>query len=92
MIFLNGSGEANLATIQEPNLGGKIDARSTEDVFLTMTDGVAQYNGTDVQYLFKFQNPNVHVSFIKAFPKSVFVGASDFSTNINFVYRGYLPQ
>ncbi len=92
LILMNSVEEENLTTIEEPNLGGFIEARSTEDVFLTMTDGVAHYNGTDVRYLFKFPNPNIHVTFIKAFPGSVFISANDWVTRANFIYRGYLQQ
>ncbi|MCL5020856.1 MAG: hypothetical protein M1339_04160 [Bacteroidetes bacterium] len=92
LIFMNESEKENLITIQEPNLGGRIEARSTEDVFLTMTDGVAHYNGTDVQYLFKFPNSNTFLTFIRAFPGSVFVSAHDYSSRLSFIYRGYLQQ
>jgi len=92
LIFMNQYGKENLTTIQEPNLGGAIDARSTEDVFLGMTDGIAHYNGTDVQYIFKFPNPNIHGTSIKAFPKSIFISAQDWVSRTNFIYRGYLQQ
>lgn len=92
LIFMNSLGKENLTTIEEPNLGGRIEARSTADIFLGMTDGITHYNGTDVQYLFKFPNRNIHGTDIEAFPGSVFISADDWVTHKNFIYRGYLQQ
>lgn len=38
------------------NFGQAIYGRSKNDLFLRMYDGIAHYNGTDIQYLYKFGN------------------------------------
>lgn len=90
--YYDGSTERMLTNIQSSEFGGSIAARTTEDVFLGMLNGVAQYNGTDVQYLLTNSSPNIRVEFIKVFPNSLFVLAHDYSTGWNLVYRGYLPK
>jgi hypothetical protein len=57
-----------------------------------MFNGVTQYNGTGIQYLLTIPNPNIRVDYIKPFANSLFVLAHDYSTGLDFVYRGYLPK
>ena len=42
-----------LLDINEPNFLGQIFGRSEKDILLLMSDGIAHYNGIDVQYLKK---------------------------------------
>ncbi|MBK7227900.1 MAG: hypothetical protein IPH97_03270 [Ignavibacteriales bacterium] len=38
--------------VTNSNFYQRIWGRNTKDIFLLMTDGLAHYNGTDVEYLF----------------------------------------
>ncbi len=90
-LFMANAGELDsLVTIQNPEFGGQIAARSTQDIFIRMLDGIAQYNGTDVQYI--FTRPNLNISAMIAFPSSIFAIGYSYTTHLNYVYRGYLPE
>jgi hypothetical protein len=41
-------------TIQHPEYGYQIFGRHAQDIFVRMQDGLAHYNGTDLQYLYTF--------------------------------------
>jgi hypothetical protein len=78
LVFFDGTQEKDLYTIQNALAGNAIEARGIKDVFVAMFDGVAQYNGNDLQYLFQFSNPNIRIDFIKAFPNCIFVNVFDY--------------
>jgi len=78
-------------SINEPNFGYQIYGRNPEDIFLRMRDGLAHYNGTDVQYLFKFANNFTSIENVPAiFEKEVFFAVWDPISNINMVLHGKL--
>ena len=43
-----------ILNVNNSNFYQRIWGRNTKDIFLLMTDGLAHYNGTDVEYLFYF--------------------------------------
>ena len=78
-------------SINEPNFGYQIYGRNPEDIFLRMRDGLAHYNGTDVQYLFKFANNFTSIMSVPAiFEKEVFFAVWDPISNVNMVLHGKL--
>jgi hypothetical protein len=90
LTFFDGVHEQDILAIQNNLFRNGIEARSTKDIFLGMTDGITHYNGTDIQYLYEFSNSSIHVTSIKAFSSEVFVLTQDLSTNVSLIYRGYL--
>ncbi len=90
ILFSDGGALQTVTTVTQPEFGGQIAARSTQDIFIRMLDGIAQYNGTDVQYI--FTRPNLNISAMVAFPSSIFAIGYSYTTHLNYVYRGYLPQ
>ncbi len=48
-------------TINNSNFYQKIWGRNSKDIFLSMIDGLAHYNGTDVEYLFQYNKPSTHI-------------------------------
>jgi hypothetical protein len=90
ILFSDGGTFQTLTTVAQPEFGGQIAARSTQDIFIRMLDGIAQYNGTDVQYI--FTRPNLNISAMIAFPNSIFAIGYSYTTHLNYVYRGYLPK
>lgn len=48
---------SKMMTINETNFGYALSGRSEKDFFVNMVDGLAHYNGTNIEYLFKFNNP-----------------------------------
>ena len=47
-----------ILTVDNPNFYQRIWGRNEKDIFLMMGDGLAHYNGTDIQYLFYSDFPN----------------------------------
>ena len=90
LFFSSGGSPQKIASVMDSPFGWQIAARSTEDVFLPASDGIGEYNGTDVQYLYRQSGANIIA--LKAFPKSLFAIGYSYTTHLNYVYRGYLPQ
>ena len=90
--FYDGGQSQSLLMIASSNSGAGIVARSTDDVVLSMLDGIAQYNGSDLEYLYHFTGSKLYVTGMKMFSKSLFILTHDYSNGLNYVYRGYLPK
>ena len=90
MTLFDGSSEQDILTVQNSLFVNNIAARTTKDIFLGMSDGIAHYNGTDIQYLFKYYQGFHGAAIIKVFSNSVFIATNDWNTNLNVIYRGYL--
>ncbi|MBZ0183237.1 MAG: hypothetical protein K8F60_12345 [Melioribacteraceae bacterium] len=75
----------------EPNTGGQIWGRNGKDIFLRMQDGIAHYNGTDIEYIYRFEN-NHSISITDAviFEKEIVFLAMDLQNNQNIILRGAL--
>ena len=43
-----------IITVDNPNFYQRIWGRNSKDIFLLMTDGLAHYDGSDIEYLFYF--------------------------------------
>jgi len=76
--------------VNEPNFGGQLWGRNRNDILIRMHDGVAHYNGTDIQYLFKFPNDNRLSANAMVFEKEVFIPAKDYTTGYSLIYHGVL--
>jgi hypothetical protein len=76
--------------INNNNFGGIVWGRGRNDMFIRMFDGIAHYNGTDVQYLFKIPQNYRMNSNMQIFEKDVFISAKDFNTGYNIIYHGKL--
>jgi len=81
-----------LTTINELNFGLQIYGRSKKDIFLRMFDGITHYNGTDVEYLYRFNNSgNISILDAIVFDDAVFFLANDYNHNgSNLIIRGKL--
>ncbi len=58
-----------------------------------MSDGIAHYNGSDVQYIYKTNNNNISLqgTFV-VFEKEVFIMADDIYNGLNYIIRGKLKE
>ncbi|HSW56746.1 MAG TPA: hypothetical protein VLH59_16810 [Ignavibacteriaceae bacterium] len=77
-------------TIEYEFFGGGIIGRSLKDIFLGMRDGIAHYNGSDVQYLFYADNPNTFITAWAIYKSEVFFSFYDFSNGKTYMYKGTL--
>ena len=80
--------------VTNSNFYQRIWGRNTKDIFLLMTDGLAHYNGTDVEYLFYFtlanEKPWTQIYGAAIFKDEVFFLAYEPITGLALVYRGNL--
>jgi hypothetical protein len=80
--------------VDNPKFYQRIWARNSKDIFLLMTDGLAHYNGNDLQYLFHFTYANVtpwtQIYSAGLFEKEVFFLVDEPPTGLSFVYHGRL--
>jgi hypothetical protein len=79
----------DVININESNYDNDISGRSKFDLFLFMIDGIAHFNGSDVQYLYKI-NSNVRLASSIIFDKQVIFSAIDFNTGNTLIIKGEL--
>ena len=78
-------------TVDNPKFYQRIWGRNSKDIFLLMTDGLAHYNGTDIQYLFYFNvTPRTQIFGASLFEKDVYFLVLEAQTNLNLIYHGKL--
>lgn len=80
-------------SIDAEQYGYNVWGRSEKDVFVYMNDGIAHWNGTDLQYLFHY--PNGFAQYYgdcapAIFDNDVLFSAHDRTSNIELVYHGRL--
>ena len=78
--------------VDNPNFCQRIWGRSSIDIFLLMTDGLVHYNGSDMQYLFKFDKQGTQIYDAAIFEKEVFFVAYEAQDNIKIIYHGKLKE
>ena len=66
----------------------RIWGRNSNDIFLEMTDGLAHYNGSNIEYLFHFNKPRTQIWGAALFDKEVFFLVSE--PSLNLIYHGKL--
>ena len=77
-------------TVNNSNFYQKIWGRNSKDIFLSMTDGLAHYNGTDIKYLFNTINHRLLFLGSAIFKDEVFFLVIDYANNLNLIYHGKL--
>lgn len=75
--------------INNPNFYQRIWGRNGKDIFLMMVDGLAHYNGIDIEYLFHY---SFHTQIFGAalFDNEVIFLVYESSTHLNLIYHGKL--
>lgn len=76
--------------VNATNFGGLVWGRNRNDIFIRMKDGIAHYNGTDWQYLFKSQEPMGLSPNSLVLEKDFFIPAKLLKTGANIIYHGTL--
>ena len=80
-----------ILTVNNSKFYQRIWGRNSKDIFLLMTDGLAHYNGTDIQYLFYFNvTPKTQIYGAALFEKDVYFLVSEAQTTLNLIYHGKL--
>ena len=64
--------------------------RSIMDIILGMRDGIAHYNGMEIQYLYTFNDPEISITDGIIFEKEVFVVATNYNSSMNYIFHGKL--
>jgi len=83
---------ARLFSINSPAFNFGVTGRSTSDAFASMNNGVAHWNGTDLQYLVTFSPFEVAAFEPIMFQKDVFFCAVSVTSSASFVYHGKLTN
>ena len=80
-----------IITVDNPKFYQRIWGRNSKDIFLLMTDGLAHYNGTDIEYLFYFNvTQKTQIYGASLFENDVFFLVSEAQTTLNLIYHGKL--
>ena len=77
--------------VDNPNFYQRIWGRNSKDIFLMMVDGLAHYNGTDIQYLFHYPF-HTQVFGAALFDNDVFFLVYKSQGNLNLIYHGKLKN
>jgi hypothetical protein len=76
---------------QNVNFSFSMYGRSINDIFIGKQDGVAHYNGTDVQYLLHFMGPKLFITNRVFFEKDIFLITHDYyGTGNHIIFHGKL--
>ncbi len=82
--------------VYNPNFYQRIWGRNSKDIFLLMTDGLVHYNGSDMQYLFYFSQPEAkpwtQIYGAALFEKDVFFTVYEPPTHLKLIYHGKLKE
>jgi hypothetical protein len=85
-----------LLKINNPNFYQRIWGRNYKDIFLLMTDGLAHYNGNNVEYLFYFKDFNIRLGTeiydTAIFENEIFLVAYEYPTQQKIIYHGVIKQ
>jgi hypothetical protein len=77
--------------VNNPNFYKRIWGRNSKDIFLLMTDGLAHYNGNDIEYLFYFNiTPRTQIYGAALFENDAFFLVYEAQTGLSLVYHGIL--
>ena len=77
--------------VKNPNFYQRIWGRNSKDIFLLMTDGLAHYNGRDIEYLFHFNiTPRTQIYGASLFGSEAFFLVYEAQTGLSLVYNGIL--
>lgn len=79
-----------ITQINDSMFGCQIFGRNEKDLLLRMLNGIAHYNGTDVQYLYHFSYGAYSIVDAVVFEKDVFFLANDFNNGLNLIFHGQL--
>ncbi len=79
-----------LVNINLPNYNQGFWGRDEKDIIIPMTDGIAHYNGTDIQYIYHFKGSEGIFGAV-VLPKDIFILTKDFNNYSNIMIRGTLP-
>jgi hypothetical protein len=83
-----------ILNVNNPEFYQRIWGRSSKDIFLLMTDGLAHYNGSDIEYLFHFTfgqaTPWTQIYGAALFENEVFFLVDEPPTDLSLVYHGIL--
>ncbi|NUN10590.1 MAG: hypothetical protein HUU54_15550 [Ignavibacteriaceae bacterium] len=83
-----------IVEVNSPNFYQRIWGRSSKDIFLFMTDGLAHYNGSDIAYLFyytdRFSLPFPQIMGAAIFETEVFFIVYEPQTGLSLIYHGKL--
>ncbi|MEW6654378.1 MAG: hypothetical protein AB1394_13080 [Bacteroidota bacterium] len=75
--------------VKVPNFGTQIFGRNKNDILLRMTDGIAHYNGNDIEYLYRF-NRRTSITDAFLFENEVFFLAFDLTNGNDLIFHGKL--
>ena len=80
-----------ILTVDNPNFSQRIWGRNSKDIFLMMVDGLAHYNGSDIEYLFNYPF-HTQISGAALFENDVFFLVNQSQGNLNLIYHGELNK
>ena len=79
-------------TVENTSYTGGIRGRSLKDIFFGMWDGIAHYNGTNVQYLLQHNNSNYIGTVSVILETEIFFPFYDLSNGKTYMYKGTLTD
>ena len=76
--------------LDNTNFDNYVWGTNRKNIFLRMNDGLAHYNGTNIEYLVNFSKPRTKIFGAVLFENEVFFIVYEASTNLNLIYHGKL--
>ncbi|MBI9072672.1 MAG: hypothetical protein JEY94_13800 [Melioribacteraceae bacterium] len=76
----------SIIEIESEHFYGRIFGRNKKDIFLSMNNGFAHFNGSEIEYICNFRNDMS--SDMIVFDKEIFILSNDLSKDLNIIFRG----
>ena len=81
-----------VVSFSETNFGYNVYGRNLKDIFIIERDGLAHYNGENVEYLYQFANNFTSLYKPLIFDNEVFFAVHDYPDDLNLVLHGKLKE
>jgi hypothetical protein len=79
-----------LLEINIPKYNQGLWGRSEKDIIIPMTDGIAQYDGINIQYIYRYKGTEQAYGAV-ILPNDIFILTNDSDNYTNIIIRGTLP-
>ena len=89
--YVNGNFQKQLS-ISAPSFNYLVSGLSIKDIFIFMLDGLAHYNGSNIEYLYRLPQSNRLWIGSMIFKNEVFFNVYDLANRNNYILRGKLKE
>ena len=92
LIKLEGGEFQDVLYFNQPNYGFYVCGRHEKDMFIYLEDGIAHYNGTDIENIYDFGKRTFMLRAPVILEKDIFILGAEYTGTKNFIIHGRLKD